>query len=60
MTQLAVFGDSWPYGVELKQGESTFGELLHDKLKTKKFINCSQEGTSIDHLVYNLKILLKT
>jgi len=55
MTQLAVFGDSWPYGAELKKDEKTFGELLHDKLKTKKFINCSQEGTSIDHLVLQLK-----
>lgn len=55
MTRLVVFGDSWPYGVELKKGEKTFGELLHEKLGTEEFINFSQEGTSIDHLVVQLK-----
>ena len=55
MKRLVVFGDSWPYGAELKAGEKTFGELLHEKLGTDSFVNCSQEGTSIDHLVLQLK-----
>lgn len=55
MTDLVVFGDSWPYGVELKDNEKTFGELLHEKLGTRKFHNFSQEGTSIDHLVLQAK-----
>ena len=55
MSRLVVFGDSWPYGAELKAGEKTFGELLHEKLGTDSFVNCSQEGTSIDHLVVQLK-----
>lgn len=60
MTQLAVFGDSWPYGAELSANEKTFGELLHQKLNTKKFINCSQEGTSIEHLIIQLKNFIDT
>ena len=60
MTRLVVFGDSWPYGVELQSGEKTFGELLHEKLGTDSFINCSQEGTSIDHLVVQLKQYMST
>jgi len=55
MKRLVVFGDSWPYGAELKAGEKTFGELLHEKLGTDSFVNCSQEGTSIDHLIVQLK-----
>ena len=55
MSRLVVFGDSWPYGAELKAGEKTFGELLHEKLGTDSFVNCSQEGTSIDHLIVQLK-----
>ena len=55
MSRLVVFGDSWPYGAELKAGEKTFGELLHEKLGTDSFVNCSQEGTSIDHLVVQLE-----
>ena len=55
MSRLVVFGDSWPYGAELKVGEKTFGELLHEKLGTDSFVNCSQEGTSIDHLVVQLE-----
>lgn len=60
MTRLVVFGDSWPAGAELNPGEKTFGELLHEKLGTKKFINCSQEGTSIDHLIIQLKNYMET
>jgi len=55
MSRLVVFGDSWPAGVELNPGEKTFGEILHEKLGTQEFINCSQEGTSIDHLLIQLK-----
>ena len=55
MNRLVVFGDSWPYGVELNQGEKTFGELLHEKLGTDQFVNYSQEGTSIEHLIIQFK-----
>jgi hypothetical protein len=55
MNRLVVFGDSWPAGAELKPNEKTFGELLHEKLGTDEFVNYSQEGTSIDHLIVQLK-----
>ena len=35
---LAIFGDSWPVGTELKQGEKPFGDLLHKKLGTKNYL----------------------
>ena len=51
---LAVFGDSWPVGVELSQGESPFGNLLHKKMKTKNFHNMAEQGSTIDSLVIQL------
>ena len=51
---LAVFGDSWPVGVELKKGEMPFGDILHKKLGTKNYYNESQEGSTVDSLVLQL------
>ena len=51
---LAVFGDSWPVGTELKQGELPFGDLLHKKLCTKNYYNQAEQGSTIDSLVIQL------
>lgn len=51
---LAVFGDSWPVGVELKPEEQAFGQLLHQKLQTKNFYNMAEEGSTIDSLILQL------
>ena len=51
---LAVFGDSWPVGVELNKGELPFGDILHRRLGTKNYYNESQEGSTIDSLVLQL------
>ena len=51
---LAVFGDSWPVGVELNKGELPFGDILHKRLGTKNYYNESQEGSTIDSLVLQL------
>ena len=59
MKTLAVFGDSWPYGAELKKGEKPFGDILHIMLGTDKYYNMSHEGTAIDSLVIQLDKFLK-
>ena len=51
---LAIFGDSWPVGTELKQGEKPFGELLHKKLGTENYYNQAEQGSTIDSLVIQL------
>ena len=51
---LAAFGDSWPVGVELSEGESPFGNLLHKKMKTENFYNMAEQGSTIDSLVIQL------
>ena len=51
---LAVFGDSWPVGTELKQGELPFGELLHKKLGTVNYYNQAQQGSTVDSLILQL------
>ena len=51
---LAIFGDSWPVGVELNKGELTFGDILHKKLGTKNYYNESQQGSTVDSLILQL------
>ena len=33
MKTLAVFGDSWPAGAELKKGQKPFGDILHENVR---------------------------
>lgn len=59
MKTLAVFGDSWPAGAELKKEELPFGDILHEMLGTEKYFNMSKEGTAIDSLVIQLNEFIK-
>ena len=57
--KLAVFGDSWPVGTELQSHEVAFGDLLHERLNTKNFFNCAEQGSTIDSLVIQLHDFMK-
>tara|TARA_R110000803_G_scaffold100796_1_gene168852 strand:+ start:4303 stop:4932 length:630 start_codon:yes stop_codon:yes gene_type:complete len=57
---LIVFGDSWPVGIELGKHETAFGELLHKKLDTVNFLNCAEQGSTVDSLVLQLDRFIKT
>ena len=57
---LVVFGDSWPVGTELASHEFAFGDLLHESLDTANFINCAEQGSTIDSLVLQLDKFIKT
>lgn len=51
MKKLLVFGDSWPWGADLKNPESdAFPILLANKLNLE-CVNLSRRATSIDHAV---------
>ena len=52
--KLLVFGDSWPAGAELLDGEKTFGEILSIKLGVD-FVNYSQQSTSLEHMLLQLQ-----
>lgn len=54
MTPLLFFGDSWPYGAELKQNELAYGELMAAHLE-HTCCNFSQPSTSIPHLLLQLR-----
>jgi lysophospholipase L1-like esterase len=54
---LLIFGDSWPFGAELKQNELAYGELLSVRLD-KPLCNFSQSSTSIPHLLLQLRTAL--
>jgi hypothetical protein len=51
---LIVCGDSWSNGAELQDHEQTFGKLLSTKLNATLY-NCSQDASSIPHLIIQLK-----
>lgn len=57
---LVVFGDSWPNGAELKQGEKTFGKILFELLNAKQYIHCAIGGSSNDRTVLQLHNFVKT
>ena len=59
MKTLAVFGDSWPAGVELQENQKPFGDLLHEMLGTDKYYNMSCEGTAIDSMIMQLDNFIK-
>jgi hypothetical protein len=52
---LVVFGDSWPRGSELQEGEKTFGELVAEQLGFAGFLNYSHPASTIQHMVVQLK-----
>jgi hypothetical protein len=54
---LLIFGDSWPFGAELKQNERAYGELLSVRLD-QHLCNFSQPSTSIPHLPLQLRTAL--
>lgn len=54
MKKLFVFGDSWPYGSELRDGEKSFGELLASRSRVP-WHNFAQGSTSIPHLILQLR-----
>ena len=57
---LVVFGDSWPVGTELASHEFAFGDILHESLDTANFINCAEQGSTIDSLVLQLNKFINT
>ena len=59
MKTLAVFGDSWPAGAELKKGQKPFGDILHEMLGTDDYYNMSAEGTAIDSMIMQLDDFIK-
>jgi len=54
---LVTFGDSWPYGAELKSHEKTYGKVLSENLQCK-FLNKAIGGSCIDSMVLQLKDFL--
>lgn len=53
------FGDSWPYGSELKPDQKTFVELLAKNLSIPHWNNFSLPSTSIPHLILQLQEAIK-
>jgi hypothetical protein len=51
---LLIFGDSWPYGHELKKHEKPFGKLLAEKWNIGQYINLSIPATSNDRMIIEL------
>lgn len=49
-----IFGDSWPFGAELRSNQRAYGELLAQLLKIP-IQNWSQSSTSIPHLLLQLR-----
>lgn len=58
MTILGVFGDSWPQGSELQPGEKNYGILLAEMLPAEKVYNNAAPGSSLTHLIVQLKTFL--
>jgi hypothetical protein len=56
---LVTFGDSWPAGAELQNGEHPFGQLLADQLGCN-FVNCAEPATAIDNLIFQLDNYIKS
>ena len=57
MTPLLIFGDSWPFGAELKRNELAYGDLIAAHLG-HTCCNFSQPSTSIPHLLLQLRTAL--
>jgi hypothetical protein len=53
-----VFGDSWPWGADLKPGEKTFGELIAER-KNIEFQNYSEISTAVEHMILQLQRMIR-
>lgn len=51
---LAIFGDSWAYGAELKDHELNYGQILAQRLDVRVW-NHAQQRSSIPHLVEQVR-----
>lgn len=56
---LVTFGDSWPGGAELADGEKPFGRLLSEMIGCKNFYNYALPGSSVPHLIIQTKEFIK-
>jgi len=56
---LVTFGDSWPAGAELQNGEQTFGQLLANRFDCD-FVNYAESATAIDNLIFQLDNYIKS
>ena len=54
LKKLVTFGDSWPYGAELKLGQKPFGYWIAESLGYE-FENYAEKGTPIEHMILQLQ-----
>jgi hypothetical protein len=59
VNKLVVFGDSWPYGWDLKPGELPFGKLIAEDIGCKYELY-AQPNTAIDNMILQLNRFLST
>ena len=52
--KFVTFGDSWPFGAELQEGQHPFGYWIAKELHCK-FENRAKQGTTIEHLILQIK-----
>ena len=57
---LLTFGDSWPQGGELRQGQRPYGELIKEQLGFTHFINYGSAGASNEDMLYQLQRFLQS
>ena len=57
--KFVTFGDSWPFGAELQEGQHPFGYWIAKELHCK-FENRAKQGTTIEHLILQIKKLKLT
>ena len=57
--KFVAFGDSWPWGMDLKPGEKSYGELIAEH-KGMEFQNCSEPATAGEHMILQLQHMINT
>lgn len=53
--KLITFGDSWPYGSDLRSGQRPYGSILADLLNIDTWINLAEPATSNEHMILQVK-----
>lgn len=53
--KLVTFGDSWPYGADLRPEEKPFGSILAELLQSTSYTNMSEPATSNEHMILQVK-----
>lgn len=53
--KLVTFGDSWPYGADLRAEERPYGNILADLLGADEYSNLAQPATSNEHMILQVK-----